>query len=967
MKDFFISYNKADCAWAEWIAWQLEEEGYTTILQVWDFRPGSNFARKMQQATSEAKQTIAVLSPDYLTSEFTQPEWLAAFAQDPSGDRKTLIPIRVRKCELKGLLRQIIYLDIVGLDETAARQILIKGIFAARAKPERPPQFPASIHSVVKPKQFPGNPDNSPPGPSDSHQTNIEPELPLVTSPDSQKAIKPDLVRRKRRDSSRLIRRTTGRINVVGLRPQYITTQFKNRSTEIVALRESLAKSKLVSVVGHGGTGKTALACKVLIDLENTEDIAGLIYFTAANIQTTNLESIFSAMGRILACEREIVGLYNDLNKPLRQRIELLFDRVERDGGKYVLLLDNFEKYQDENGGLTDDELRLFLEMSLLHSGALRIVLTTRIALRLPTTISGFYSPISLEQGLPFEDAADFLVELDPENLGGLQTAGRKTLIQLAQRTGGYPRALQAVASLLREDPILTPGDLLARADLFTGNVIDGLVHESLRRLDERSLQVLQGLAVYGQPVPEVAIKYLLEPHINSADTHAILRRLTKSHFVIFDKSTKTFSLHPIDRAFAYQQLPLSTTADGGFSRRGLAFRAANYFATTRLPEKEWNNIADLQTQLSEFEQRVITNDFDGAARLLDMIDVKYLLLWGHAQKVFTMRAALEHKLSDKQLQINQASSLGLSCKGLGLLQHAIEYFQRMLALARDDSNTKSEVRALNELSNIYRRLADYDEALGHSKQALTVAREINDQSGEGQALMDISNIYWCLGRYKESIDYCQQALNIARLTNDKNAEAYALGSLGSNNLSLLRVEQGLNNFASALKIFRDIGNRQGEGYALANLGLAHKQLGKLTQAIQLCRQAVAIYKAIENRRGVGHSYFILATIHRAEGNLAEAKKCAEMSIMSLAEANVPEAQTAKALEKVIHAAISNDKLAEAEALLECACSPPNTGDLRESLDFAQEACIISRAEQCVDVLARAQSFIDEVHAKIAT
>ena len=42
MKDFFISYNSADKGWAEWIAWQLEEAGYTTILQAWDFRWRSN-------------------------------------------------------------------------------------------------------------------------------------------------------------------------------------------------------------------------------------------------------------------------------------------------------------------------------------------------------------------------------------------------------------------------------------------------------------------------------------------------------------------------------------------------------------------------------------------------------------------------------------------------------------------------------------------------------------------------------------------------------------------------------------------------------------------------------------------------------------------------------------------------------------------------------------------------------------
>ncbi len=41
-KDFFISYNKADRPWAEWMAWQLEAEGYTTVLQAWDFLPGSN-------------------------------------------------------------------------------------------------------------------------------------------------------------------------------------------------------------------------------------------------------------------------------------------------------------------------------------------------------------------------------------------------------------------------------------------------------------------------------------------------------------------------------------------------------------------------------------------------------------------------------------------------------------------------------------------------------------------------------------------------------------------------------------------------------------------------------------------------------------------------------------------------------------------------------------------------------------
>jgi TIR domain len=44
MKDSFVSYNSKDRAWAEWVAWELGEAGYSAVMQSWDFRPGSSFA-----------------------------------------------------------------------------------------------------------------------------------------------------------------------------------------------------------------------------------------------------------------------------------------------------------------------------------------------------------------------------------------------------------------------------------------------------------------------------------------------------------------------------------------------------------------------------------------------------------------------------------------------------------------------------------------------------------------------------------------------------------------------------------------------------------------------------------------------------------------------------------------------------------------------------------------------------------
>jgi hypothetical protein len=54
--DFFISQAGRDTAWAEWLAWQFQQAGYTVELDVWDWTPGEDFVPRMSAALELCSQ-----------------------------------------------------------------------------------------------------------------------------------------------------------------------------------------------------------------------------------------------------------------------------------------------------------------------------------------------------------------------------------------------------------------------------------------------------------------------------------------------------------------------------------------------------------------------------------------------------------------------------------------------------------------------------------------------------------------------------------------------------------------------------------------------------------------------------------------------------------------------------------------------------------------------------------------------
>lgn len=144
--DFFLSYAQEDEGWASWAAWVLEEAGYQTLIQAWDFVPGSHYMLRMEEGFQKAARTIAVVSNAYLSSVYGKHEWMTAFRADPEGFARKLVPIRIEDCARPGLLDGIVSIDLFALEgRAAAQEALLSGIRHAldgRGKPPDAPMFP---------------------------------------------------------------------------------------------------------------------------------------------------------------------------------------------------------------------------------------------------------------------------------------------------------------------------------------------------------------------------------------------------------------------------------------------------------------------------------------------------------------------------------------------------------------------------------------------------------------------------------------------------------------------------------------------------------------------------------------------------------------------------------------------------------------------------------------------------------
>jgi Tfp pilus assembly protein PilF len=134
-----------DRAWAEWVAWQLEQAGFSVELDVWDWAAGRNFVTAMSDALDRCDRVLALISSAYFDrSRYTTEEWSSAVLHMPGIGKDRFLPVRVEDVpveEMPAALRPLIFCDVFGVDAEEARRLLLVAVTGPR-RPDGEPVFP---------------------------------------------------------------------------------------------------------------------------------------------------------------------------------------------------------------------------------------------------------------------------------------------------------------------------------------------------------------------------------------------------------------------------------------------------------------------------------------------------------------------------------------------------------------------------------------------------------------------------------------------------------------------------------------------------------------------------------------------------------------------------------------------------------------------------------------------------------
>lgn len=620
--------------------------------------------------------------------------------------------------------------------------------------------------------------------------------------------------------------------------PQHIEGRYVGRDKQQRTLRDLLLDdNRLISIYGRGGIGKTALACKVLGDLQQTNTFDGMVFLSSTSTGIT-LGRILSDFNRLLGGD----GFGTAEGQAIRYRITQLLDRLRN--GRYLLLLDNLEELQHpETNEFEDTEIADFFRVVLEQGSTLRLLVTSRYPLKLPRSLKIWERVVSLEDGLNTGEGIALLRTTDPDGQAGLRDASDERLARLTQRLHGLPRALETVVGLLLESPLLTVDDLLDDDSLLSDELGDMFIQGAINNLSADAVQVMTLVALFERAVPMRVFNRFASP-VMDKPLKPLLNRLIRAYFLSYNNDNQTISMHPIDRDYCYRLINADERHQ--FHRQIAALYEDEF--TPELPQVGQAELNDLRRAFYHWRAG---RAYEQAAALLLRMDHEYLAMWGSFGELADGYRTLSDALREGELGRKVRLRYAEAVRRLGQLSEAIQEFEKLHQQAVIDNDRQTEADALSGLGWSHYDMARFSDAIHYWEAALGHYQALGNRYGEGDLLSGMGWVSYLMGSYDQALAHIQDSFRIfGELGNQLYRIGINIGDSGVIRAAQGDVEQAIQNLRESLAIADRINAVSEKSYKGRYLATALLLADQTAEAETAAREAIQ-YDVPANRHAV--------------------------------------------------------------------------------------------------------------------
>jgi len=232
----------------------------------------------------------------------------------------------------------------------------------------------------------------------------------------------------------------------------------------------------------------------------------------------------------------------------------------------------------------------------------------------------------------------------------------------------------------------------------------------------------------------------------------------------------------------------------------------------------------------------------------------------------------IHRELGDRHLEGHVRGGLGSLHLDRGRMDEARTHLDAALAIHCEFGDRRKEGITLGQLGVLHYQQGWMDEACAHYDAALAVHREVGNRPHEGMALGNLGILYKQQGRMDEAHAHLDASLAVAREVGDRQSEGVALGNLGNLLSSQDRMDEACAHYYAALAVGRETGNRPAEGIVLGNLGKLHHEQGRMAEARAHYEAALVVHREVAHRRAEGYVLSDLGTLDMEEGRIEEAR-----------------------------------------------------------------------------------------------